>query len=288
MAFGSCRSMLDCPDLAVPLDIMRHVVHVESARNPFAVGVVGGRLSRQPRDLNEALEAVRVLKEQGFNFSVGIAQVNRYNLNRYGLQSYAQAFEVCPNLQVGAKILKECHDRARDWGKAFSCYYSGNFVTGFQHGYVQKVFDAMERAQAAGSSRSDITVIPRSRGVVHRPARDDGVPLRADESTAETRVAPEQASASKAAPALAGIPLQVIGSVVDPYRVQVVPDRAPAATALPSPDRATRPSRLPADSPDRRRGSLVGTGQDSSAVHTSASPADSPRSPTSEDRSFVF
>jgi type IV secretion system protein VirB1 len=29
-----------------------------------------------------------------------------------------------------------------DWGKAFSCYYSGNFVTGYKHGYVQKVTQA--------------------------------------------------------------------------------------------------------------------------------------------------
>lgn len=59
--------MLDCPDLSVPHDIMHHVVHVESANNPFAIGVVGGRLSRQPRNLLEALEAVRLLKEQGFS-----------------------------------------------------------------------------------------------------------------------------------------------------------------------------------------------------------------------------
>jgi type IV secretion system protein VirB1 len=175
--------MLDCPDLAVPVEIMHHVVHVESARNPFAIGVVGGRLSRQPRSLDEALAAVQTLKEQGYNFSVGIAQVNRYNLARYGLSSYAQAFETCPNLKAGSQILKECHDRARDWGKAFSCYYSGNFVTGFEHGYVQKVFDSMQRAAPSGVRVADITVIPRTDRSVRRPARDDGVPLRAPMAT---------------------------------------------------------------------------------------------------------
>jgi Transglycosylase SLT domain len=234
--------MLDCPDLAVPVEIMHHVVHVESARNPFAIGVVGGRLSRQPRSLDEALAAVQTLKEQGYNFSVGIAQVNRYNLARYGLSSYAQAFETCPNLKAGSQILKECHDRARDWGKAFSCYYSGNFVTGFEHGYVQKVFDSMQRAAPSGVRVADITVIPRTDRSVRRPARDDGVPLRADAATsAPVSTAPSiDAAAGRgnvpASGAVSGhvgqIPVQLVGAQGDPYRVTVQPARSSARPAV--------------------------------------------------------
>jgi type IV secretion system protein VirB1 len=77
--------MLDCPDLAVPREVMQHVVRVESSRNPFAIGVVGGYLVRQPKNLEEALATVRQLKEEGYNFSVGISQVNRYNLAKYDL-----------------------------------------------------------------------------------------------------------------------------------------------------------------------------------------------------------
>ena len=142
--------MLDCPDLSVPHEVMLHVVHVESSRNPFAIGVVGGYLASQPKNLEEALAAVRQLKEEGYNFSVGIAQVNRYNLAKYGLNTYAEAFDVCSNLKAGSRILRECYDRAQDWGKAFSCYYSGNFATGFQHGYVQKVFASMRKASTDG------------------------------------------------------------------------------------------------------------------------------------------
>lgn len=233
--------MLDCPDLAVPVEIMHHVVHVESARNPFAIGVVGGRLSRQPRSLDEALAAVQTLKEQGYNFSVGIAQVNRYNLARYGLSSYAQAFETCPNLKAGSQILKECHDRARDWGKAFSCYYSGNFVTGFEHGYVQKVFDSMQRAAPSGVRVADITVIPRTDRSVRRSARDDGVPLRADAAPpASTSMAPStegaigagNVSTSGAVPRSVGqIPVQLVGAQGDPYRVTVQPARSSSRPA---------------------------------------------------------
>src|SRR5690606_39135932 len=129
-----------CADLSVPVEVMRHVVRVESGFNPYAIGVVGGRLVRQPRNRDEAVATARMLEKRGFNFSLGIAQVNRHNLRPYGLDSYERAFDVCANLQAGSKILAECHDRAKgDWGKALSRYYSGDFRTGFQHGYVQKV-----------------------------------------------------------------------------------------------------------------------------------------------------
>lgn len=158
--------MLACPEMAVPMDVMRHVVEVESSRNPYAIGVVGGVLKRQPRQLNEALATVRMLEERGYNFSVGLAQVNRYNLAKYGLDSYEKAFQLCPNLQAGARILAECYGRSgNDWGKSFSCYYSGNFTTGFRHGYVQKVFASIAgenrtRGTEAGS-RAPIEVVSR-------------------------------------------------------------------------------------------------------------------------------
>lgn len=128
----------------MPASVMGHVVRVESAFNPYAIGVVGGRLVRQPANLAEAVATARELERLGYNFSVGLAQVNRYNLASNGLGSYAEAFQACRNVQAGARILKECYGRAGgDWGKSFSCYYSGNFQTGYDHGYVQKVFASM-------------------------------------------------------------------------------------------------------------------------------------------------
>ena len=135
---------LACGPLAVPEDVMAHVVHVESSRNPFAIGVVGGRLLRQPRNLDEAVATVRMLEARGYNYSIGLAQVNRVNFARFGLDTPEAGFDVCNNLAAGAKILAECLQRHDGrWGDAFSCYYSGNARTGYEHGYVQKVFDAM-------------------------------------------------------------------------------------------------------------------------------------------------
>lgn len=161
----------NCQQMEVPLDVMQHVVRVESSYNPYAIGVVGGHLVRQPKNLPEALATVRMLESRGFNFSLGLAQVNRYNLGKYGLDSYEKAFQKCPNLQAGSRILAECYKRlGGDWGKSFSCYYSGNSVTGFRHGYVQKVFASMrqsETATTAGSSEAAIEVVSKpSRRVV--------------------------------------------------------------------------------------------------------------------------
>lgn len=144
--FAAIGSM-SCPSLAVPAEVMAHVVDVESGANPYAIGVVGGQLERQPKNLAEALATVHMLDAKGYNYSLGVAQVNRANLGKYGLDSYEKAFEPCPNLAAGAQILAACYTASgNDWGKAFSCYYSGNFTTGFRDGYVQKVYASINRS----------------------------------------------------------------------------------------------------------------------------------------------
>lgn len=157
-----------CQGMAVSPEIMHHVVNVESSFNPYAIGVVGGRLVHQPKNLPEALATVGMLEEKGYNFSIGLAQVNRYNLAKYGLSSYQQAFEVCPNLQAGSRILAECFSRSGgDWGKSLSCYYSGNFITGYRHGYVQKVFASMRE----NTVLSGVKIKPPAIPVIGKAAR---------------------------------------------------------------------------------------------------------------------
>lgn len=181
--------LASCQNLAVSADVMHHVVQVESSYNPYAIGVVGGRLARQPRSLPEALATVRMLERRGYDFSLGLAQVNRRNLGKYGLASYAQAFETCPNLQAGARILAECNARAAgDWGKAFSCYYSGNFSTGYRHGYVQKVFASMRAEQGEAGA---IPVLDRRGGdAATRPSSPLKQPARTRTAVgAQSRIA---------------------------------------------------------------------------------------------------
>ena len=136
----------------VHADTARALVSVESAFNPWAIGVVGGTLVRQPRNRAEALATARSLERAGWNFSVGLGQINVGNFRRLGL-TLESAFEPCTNLMAMQTVLSECFDRARSSGsteavdqaalrQALSCYYSGNFTTGFRHGYVRKVVAA--------------------------------------------------------------------------------------------------------------------------------------------------
>jgi type IV secretion system protein VirB1 len=215
--------LMNCSSLAVPDDVMQHVVHIESSYNPYAIGVVGGKLARQPRNLAEALATVRMLEGRGFNFSVGLAQINRYNLARYGLDSYERAFEACPNLQAGSRILAECYSRSGgSWGKSFSCYYSGNFTTGYRHGYVQKVYASMRNAPKSGSEGAPIEVI--------------GAPVRKSAVAAVRRTAPtvaDQLIAKRATTAIStrvdvSTPPQGSPTIVSPQTASQSPQRGAA------------------------------------------------------------
>ena len=136
----------------VHADTSRALVSVASAFNPWAIGVVGGALVRQPRHRAEALATAKALQAAGWNFSVGLGQINVGNFERLGL-TLESAFEPCPNLAAMQAVLGECFDRARTPSRprapnqtalrqALSCYYSGDFATGFSHGYVRKVLAA--------------------------------------------------------------------------------------------------------------------------------------------------
>lgn len=202
---------MNCQSLAVPNVVMQHVVSVESAFNPYAIGIVGGHLVRQPRTLSEAVATARMLDARGYNFSVGLSQVNRHNLQAYGLRTYAQAFDRCPNLQAGARILARCHARSGgDWGRAFSCYYSGDFVTGFRTGYVDKVFASLRHASprgrrpdrnepAAPSASAASTAMPMT--PIDRDARD-GSDFAGDGRGFEGRFSPAAPGASRSSPTL--------------------------------------------------------------------------------------
>ncbi|MEY2170718.1 MULTISPECIES: lytic transglycosylase domain-containing protein [unclassified Rhodanobacter] len=203
MLAQQCAPLVDHRTLAA-------VVSVESGRNPYAIGVVDGHLVRQPRNLDEAVATAEALEQGGWNFSVGIAQVNKKNLDKNGV-SYAQAFDACKNLNLGAQILKDCYQRAQvrfpdqqaALQAAFSCYYSGNFTRGFrpdkagQPSYVAKVL-----AQATGTAQP-IPVVPAVSGSAQSAPKPAKPPLPpADHSSVmmDTTSKPEDSAALDAEP----------------------------------------------------------------------------------------
>lgn len=147
----------------VNLVTMQQIVRVESGGNPFAIGVVGGRLERQPQSLPEAVATVRNLEQNGFNYSIGISQVNRVHFARLGWKDAIEnGFDVCANLKAGAGIFRDCYNGALKAGyrsddgidassatrASLSCYYSGNFITGEKLGYVNRVLGTGAQAAA--------------------------------------------------------------------------------------------------------------------------------------------
>ena len=148
----------------VHTETARALVRVESGSNPWAIGVVGGALMRQPRYRAEALATARALYAAGWNFSVGLGQINVGNFTRLGL-TLDLAFEPCVNLAAMQTVLVECFDRAHEatqevaasqtaLRKALSCYYSGNFETGFRHGYVRRIVAASDAARSTDAAQT--------------------------------------------------------------------------------------------------------------------------------------
>jgi type IV secretion system protein VirB1 len=134
----------------VSLSTMAAIVRTESGFNPYAIGVAHGQLARQPASAAEATATANALERGGWNFSVGLAQVNRSNWSAYGLNERS-AFDPCRNLAAAAGILQRCFELARrtythasvdfqsELHLSLSCYASGDFSTGYRTGYVKRV-----------------------------------------------------------------------------------------------------------------------------------------------------
>lgn len=146
---------------------MYSIVKTESGFNPYAIGVVGKPLKRQPQSLPEALGVIEELLKANRNFSIGLGQINRYN---FDTSKPELVFEPCNNLNMAAQNLSACYAKVKKEGgteqqmilKAVSCYYSGNPTAGFklepQFGntsHVQRVLASAETYKVGALETSD-------------------------------------------------------------------------------------------------------------------------------------
>ena len=147
------------------------IVRQESGGNPYAIGVVGGALVRQPRTLPEAIATARKLEADGWNYSLGLGQINRSNFARLGL-TLETAFAPCANLAALQSVLVECWNRAVNkqdaaqprWAieASLACYYSGTFAVARHGGYVNSVI-ANARTARAGMAAAEPVASTASR-----------------------------------------------------------------------------------------------------------------------------
>ena len=137
-------------------DTVKAIIQVESAGNPFAIGVnYGGSNKRKPNNISEASNIARSLLAEGKNIDMGLMQINSANMTRFGLSPEA-IFDPCTNIRVGTKILSSNYAQAvQIYGPgetalraALSAYNTGSMVKGLRNGYVAKYYNG----KAAGFS----------------------------------------------------------------------------------------------------------------------------------------
>ncbi|QGT84929.1 lytic transglycosylase domain-containing protein [Pseudomonas coronafaciens] len=146
------------------------IVKTESSFNPYAIGVVGKVLPRQPQSLDEAVLAVKKLVAEGADFSIGLGQINRQH---FDVNRPEPVFEPCTNLRMAATVLEQCYARASAQEpnrqaalhKAISCYYSGNPKRGFK-----------AEAEFGGSSHVQRVLANAGTTTVTVPALEGGSP----------------------------------------------------------------------------------------------------------------
>jgi type IV secretion system protein VirB1 len=102
--------LTQCAPLVHP-ETAAALVVTESSANPHAIGVVGGSLLRQPRTRAEAFATAASLEATGWDFSVGLAQINRRNFTSLGL-TLEEAFDPCANLAAMQTLLVDCYRRS--------------------------------------------------------------------------------------------------------------------------------------------------------------------------------
>lgn len=132
-------------------DTVMAVIRVESAGNPYAIGVnFGGKKLPPAKNAAQAGANARWLINNGYNIDMGLMQVNSANMKRFGLAP-EQLFDPCVNIKIGSRILSANYSNAVDvhghgqkaLNAALSAYNTGNFSKGFRNGYVAKYYRGM-------------------------------------------------------------------------------------------------------------------------------------------------
>lgn len=122
------------------------LIKTESRGNRLALGLNGARLRFQPKDESQAIAWVRYLDEHGYNYDVGLGQINVKNIRKYKLRP-DRLFDSCLNIEVAGKILtenyiaslKKTSDKQLALRYALSMYNTGNSYSGFNNGYLERV-----------------------------------------------------------------------------------------------------------------------------------------------------
>ncbi|MCJ8029945.1 lytic transglycosylase domain-containing protein, partial [Shinella yambaruensis] len=133
-----------CAPNVAPATI-EQIITVESAGDPLAINVNGGRLERKPESPADAAKMVYQYIANGHSVDMGLMQVNSRNLAALGY-TVEEMFEPCTNISAGSRVLTQFYsaalrdypDQQRALTAALSAYNTGNFIKGFENGYLAR------------------------------------------------------------------------------------------------------------------------------------------------------
>jgi type IV secretion system protein VirB1 len=122
------------------------LIKTESRGNYLALGLNGARLLHQPQNESQARAWIKYLTDAGYNFDVGLTQVNIATIRKYKLGP-EKLLDPCLNVKVGGIILTQNYLMAAKTTansqlalrKALSLYNTGNQQSGFSNGYLQRI-----------------------------------------------------------------------------------------------------------------------------------------------------
>ncbi|WP_457622366.1 transglycosylase SLT domain-containing protein [Persephonella sp.] len=122
----------------VNIYLLKAIAKVESSMYPYAVNVnlKGKNRSFFIKNRKVASEFITYLEKKGYNFDVGISQINIKNIRRFGL-SPVELLDPCKNIDLSARIMRELIDRhGMTWDAVWR--YNGN------KRYAKKVLKALK------------------------------------------------------------------------------------------------------------------------------------------------
>ncbi|EPN9162938.1 lytic transglycosylase domain-containing protein [Escherichia coli] len=180
---------------------MGYLVGHESSNSRFAinVNVRDGQARppfKAPATLDEATAFVGWLETHGYNFDVGLGQINSANFRMLNVTA-SQLFDSCTNLRAAQTVLKTCYTAAVKiypagqvaLRHALSCYNTGSLTAGIANGYVARVAAQMSqstplvpalRPDGAADTESDDINLPADDGSESHSARGEEAPKEGD------------------------------------------------------------------------------------------------------------
>lgn len=137
LPYGECFFKA-ASEYGIPYQILVAIAKVESGFRPFVININQNGKSVKvinPNSLQEAIVYLQYLHQNGFNYDVGVGQINVSNIKRLGLNP-VDLLDPCNNIRVSAYILKE---NINKYGFTWDAIWRYNG----RKDYVFKVYNAL-------------------------------------------------------------------------------------------------------------------------------------------------